>query len=74
MMGVAVAVRFQVERDRRTNIMENCKCTARGHDHPDYKCDSAATTADGYCRKCSEKIGKATTDAEQFGPKSPMGQ
>jgi len=54
--------------------MENCKCTARGHGHPDNQCDNTATTADGYCQTCSEKIGKVTQEAEQSGPKSPMGQ
>lgn len=54
--------------------MDICKCTARGHGHPDAQCDRAATTADGYCQKCSEEIGKKTMESEQFGPKSPMGQ
>ena len=54
--------------------MENCKCTARGHGHPDSQCHNSATTPDGYCQTGSEKIGKAMQEAERSGPKSPMGQ
>ena len=54
--------------------MENCKCTAMGHGHPDNQCANTATTPDGYCQTCSEKIGKAAQEAERSGPKSPMGQ
>ena len=54
--------------------MENCKCTARGHGHPDNQCHNIADTADGYCQTCSEKVGKATQESERSGPKSPMGQ
>lgn len=54
--------------------MENCKCTARGHGHPENQCNNTATSADGYCQTCSEKIGKVTQESEQSGPKSPMGQ